>query len=267
MWFGMNQLYLGIASDTKVFLYVWLGEHFDQVDTLHHGAREMLFFRHKSFMHIVVVGFFTRIYRFSMRSNTFIETQKLHSARYASLFYFKEGHFEEHFLALANDNSTILYKEMYNCFVPFQKIAPARYIYSLMMENTVLLLAVTEKENVVIYQYNGWRFVELHVKLSNILQIREIRSYDKSTLVAQTKSGEWKFLRPIWTAKKTWQTLRNEVETWCSEVKRKMSQRSLKRILDLKSSVMIPNAYVRQLRTQHVRYGFYFYRDNNYLIS
>ncbi|XP_019699980.1 uncharacterized protein LOC105189727 [Harpegnathos saltator] len=252
VWFGMNQLYLGIASDAKVFLYTWLGEHFDQIDTLHFGARKLLFFRQKSFMHVILMGSLTRIFQFSVRSNKFIETQKLHGTRDASLFYFKEGRFEERFLALADDNSTIFYKEMYNRFVPFQKVAPARYVYSLTMGNTVILFAVIEENSATIYQYNGWRFIELRTRLSSIRRIFQIRSYGEDMLIVQNQDGEWKFLRPIWSMKKTWKTLRGEIETWCSAVKRKASQRSLEKILDFKRSVTMRDAYIHRLRVQNI---------------
>lgn len=255
MWLGWNQLYLGIASDAKVFFYTWLGEHFDRIDTLHFGAWKLLFFRHKSFMHVIVAGSLTKIFRFSVRSNRFVETQKLHGTRSAGLFYFKKGHFEERFLVLADDNSTILYKEMYNRFVPFQRVASAKYVHSLMMADTVVLLAVTEGDNAKFYQYDGWRFVELHTRPSSARSnFRQIYSYGGDMLVVQSQAGEWKFLRPIWTVRQTWQTLRRKIETWCSEIKREASQRSSIKIANLKSPVKIPNAHIGQLRVQNVRF-------------
>lgn len=260
MWYGMNQLYLGIASDAKVLFYTWLGEHFDKIDTLPFGARKLLFFRHKSFMHVIAVGSLTRTFRFSVRSNRFVETQRLHDTRSACLFHFKEGHFEERFLALADDDSTILYKEMYNRFVPFQRIASARYVRSLTTNDTVVLLAVTQEGSARFYQYDGWRFVELsRTKLSSARTMRRIHSYSGDTLVVQDQDGEWKFLRPIWDAKKTPQTLRDEVEALCSEVKRKASRRNLEKIADLKSPVKVPNAYIGQLRARNVSVDFRFY--------
>lgn len=252
MWLGMNQLYLGIASETRIFIYVWLGENFDKIDTLLYGARKLLSFQHKSFMHVVVVGSFTKILRFSVRSNKFAEMQKLRYANDVSSFHFKEGHFEERFLVLASNESTILYKEMYGHFVPFQKVAPARYTHSLTMENTILILSV-EQDTARIYQYNGWRFVELRTKLPNIRQIRFIRSYDDDELVAQNQTGEWKFLRPTWTVKKTWKSLQNETAAWCSEIKQKISQRTFKKLSGLKRPV-ISNARIGQLRVQNVRH-------------
>lgn len=254
MWLGMNQLYLGIASDAKVFIYVWLGEYFDKIDTLHIGARKLLPFQHKSFMHIIVVGSLTRIFRFSVRSNKFVETQKFHGARDASSFYFKKDHFEEQFLMLANDNATILYKEMYNRFAPFQKVASAKYIHSLTSGNTVILLSV-ENNTAGIYQYNGWRFLKLHIILSNVQQIRQIRSYGEDRLMLQNQNGDWIFLKPIWAVKKTWQASQNDIYAWCSEIKRKASQRNLTKIVDFKKPVEIAKAHIGQLRVQkNVRY-------------
>jgi len=117
IWFGMNQLYLGITSKTRISIYVWLGENFDKIDTLPYGARKLLFFQSNNFIHIVVVGSFTKILRFSVRSNKFIEMQKLRYANDANTFYFKKDHLEERFLILADNESTILYKEMYGRFV------------------------------------------------------------------------------------------------------------------------------------------------------
>lgn len=253
MWLGMNQLYLGVASKTKISIYVWLGEHFDKTDTLRFGARKLLPFQNRSFMHVAIVGSLTRIFRFSVRSNKFVEMQRLHYARDVSSFYFKKDHFEEHFLVLAGNDSTILYKEMYGRFVPFQRIASATYIYSLAMENTVILF-FAEEDYVGIYQYNGWKFLKTNTKLSsNTYQIHQIRSYDnQDKLVAQNQDGKWKFLRPIWTAKKTWKSLQNEIVVWCLEIERKLSQRTLEKIPESKNLV-IPNVNIGQLRTQNVR--------------
>lgn len=252
MWLGMNQLYLGIASETRIFIYVWLGENFDKIDTLLYGARKLLPFQNKSFMHIAVVGSLTKILRFSVRSNKFVEMQKLRYANDVSSFHFKKGHFEECFLVLAGNESTILYKEMYDRFVPFQTVAPARYTHSLTMENTVLILSM-EQDTARIYQYNGWRFLELRTKLLNIRQIRSIRSYDDDELVTQNQTGEWKFLRPTWTMKKTWKSLQGETAAWCSEIKQKISQRTFEKLSGLKRPV-ISNAHIGQLRVQNVRH-------------
>lgn len=255
IWFEMNQLYLGIASETNISIFVWLGENFDKIDTLLYGARKLFPFQSKSFMHIVVVGSFTKILRFSMRSNKFVEMQKLRYANDVSSFHFKEGHFEERFLVLAGNKSTILYKEMYGRFVPFQKIAPTRQILSLTMENTVVLFSV-EQDTAEIYQYNGWKFLRLRTKLSNLRQIRSIRmssSYDEDMLMIQNQAGEWKFLNPTWAVKKTWKSLLDEIATWCSETKQQASQRTLEKLPDLKSPV-ISNAHIGQLRMQSVRH-------------
>ncbi|XP_070162269.1 uncharacterized protein [Polyergus mexicanus] len=253
MWLGMNQLYLGIASETKIFVYVWLGEHFDKTDSLFFGARKLLPFQNKSFIHVAIVGSFTKIFRFSVRSNKFIEMQRLRYARDVSSFYFKEGHFEEHFLVLAGNDSTILYKEMYGRFVPFQRIASATYIHSLAMENAIVLL-FAEEDAIEIYQYNGWRFLKTHTKqLSNTRQIHQIHSYNNNqdVLVAQNQDGEWKFLRPVWAAKKTWKSLQNGIAAWCSEMKQKLSQRILKKIPESKNLV-ISNAHIGRLRVQNL---------------
>ncbi|XP_072746368.1 uncharacterized protein [Anoplolepis gracilipes] len=252
MWPGMNQLYLGVASETKIFIYVWLGEHFDKTDTLHFGARKLLPFQNKSFMHVAIIGSLTKIFRFSVRSNKFVEMQRLHYARDVSSFYFKESHFEERFLVLAGNDSTILYKEMYGRFVPFQRIASATYIHSLAMGNTIVLL-FAEEDAVEIYQYNGWRFLKTHTKqLSHTRQIRRIRSYDnQDVLVVQHQDGEWKFLRPVWTAKKTWKALQNEIAVWCLEVKRKLSGRILEKIPKSRNLV-ISNAHIGRLRVQNL---------------
>lgn len=252
-WLGMNQLYLGIASETRIFIYVWLGENFDKIDTLPYGARKLLPFQNKSFMYVVVVGSLTKILRFSVRSNRFIEMQKLHYANDVSSFHFKEGHFEERFVVLASNESTILYKEMYGRFVPFQRIAPTRRIYSLTMGNTVILFSL-KQDTVEIYQYNGWRFLELRTKLSNIRQIHSIRSDDEDVLVTYNQAGEWKFLRPTWIAKKTWKSLQGEIAAWCSETKRKASHRILVKFPDLKSPV-ISKVHIDHLRVQNVRYS------------
>lgn len=252
MWFGMNQLYLGIASKTKIFIYVWIGEYFDKIDTLNFGARKLLFFQNKSFMHIVVIGSHTKIFQFSVRSSKFIEIQKLPYAEDASSFYFQEGHLKESFLVLASNDSTIFYKEMYDRFVPFQKVAPTKYIYSLRMEDVVFLLSLSE-DTAEIYQYNGWRFLKSHKKLSNIRQIHQIHSYDEDVLVVLYQNGEWKFLKPIWALKKTWKSMQKEIKAWCFEIIQKASQRTIAKIPDVKNS-MLSNAYISHLRVQNVRY-------------
>jgi len=246
IWLGMNQLYLGISSKTRISIYVWLGENFDKIDTLFYGARKLLFFQSNSFIHVVVVGSFTKILRFSVRSNKFIEMQKLRYANDANTFHFKENHLEERFLILTDNESTILYKEMYGRFVPFQRISPTRQIHSLTMGNNVILF-------LVVYQYNGWRFIRLRTKLSNLRQIRSVCSYDDDVLVIQNQAGEWKFLSAIWTVKKTCKSLQIETAAWCFEIKQKASQRIFANLPDLKTLV-ISNAHIGQLRTQNVRH-------------
>ncbi|XP_029165434.1 uncharacterized protein LOC114936425 [Nylanderia fulva] len=252
MWLGMNQLYLGIASETKIFIYVWLGEHFDKTETLGFGARKLLPFLNKSFMHVAIVGSLTKILRFSVRSNKFVEMQRLHYAEDVGSFYFKAGHFEERFLALAGNDSTILYKEMYGRFVPFQRIPSATYIHSLAIGNTIVLL-FAEEDAVEIYQYNGWRFLKSHTKqLSNTRQIRRIHSYrNEDVLVIQDQDREWKFLRPVWATKKTWKSLQHEIAVWCSEIKRKIAQRTLEKIPESRNLV-ISNAHIGQLHVQNL---------------
>ncbi|XP_011870378.1 PREDICTED: uncharacterized protein LOC105563408 isoform X2 [Vollenhovia emeryi] len=249
-WLGMNQLYLGIASEARILVYVWLGENFDKIDALPYGARGLLPFQSKSVMHVAVVGSLTRILRFSVRSNKFVEMQTLRRANDVGSFHFKEGHFEERFLVLAGNVSTILYKEMYGRFVPFQRVAPATHIHSLTMGNTVVLLSL-EQDTVVFYQYNGWRFLGLRTKLSNVRQVRSIRSHDEDVLVVQNQAGEWKFLKPTWTVKKTWESLRDETAAWCTETKRKASQRASVKLPGLKSPV-ISNGHIGQLRVQNI---------------
>ncbi|KAL0105372.1 hypothetical protein PUN28_016792 [Cardiocondyla obscurior] len=255
MWLGMNQLYLGIASKTRILIYVWLGENFDKIDTLLYGARQILPFQNKSSMHIVVVGMFTKILRFSMRFNRFVEIQKLHYVNDVASFYFKDGRFEERFLVLANNESTIVYKEMYNRFVPFQRLAPTKYIYSLRMGNTVILFLLDQDtsglKSVIINQYNGWRFLELHTKLLNIQQIRLMHFYNEDVLLVQNQDAEWIFLKPIWTVKKTWKSLQDEITAWCFETKQKASQRTIIKIPDLKSPI-ISNAHIDKIYVQNI---------------
>ncbi|RLU23456.1 hypothetical protein DMN91_003660 [Ooceraea biroi] len=248
MWLGMNTLYLGIASETKTSIFAWLGEHFDKIDTLFFGARKLLSFQNKSFMHVVAVGFVTKIFRFSVQARRFVEMQKLHHADDISSLYLKKGHFEEHFLVLTGNNFTVLYKEMYNRFVPFQRIAPTKFVHSLIMGNTVVLFCVRE-DTAEIYQYNGWRFLRLRTKLLNVRRIRQIRSGSEDTLVVQDQEENWKFLRPTWAPKKTWQSLQSEVNVWCNKVRRKIFQRTPDKIPDLKNPV-IPSGHIGLLRVQ-----------------
>lgn len=251
MWFGMNQLYLGVASKTQIFIYLWVGEYFDKIDTINFGARKLLFFENKSFVHVVVMGPHTKIFRYSVRSSKFVEIQRLHYIEDASSFHFKEGHLKESFLVLASDDSTIFYKDTYDRFVPFQKVAPTKYIRSLRMEDIVLLLSMSE-DTAEFYQYNGWKFLKSRRKLSNIRQIRQSRLYDEDVLVAQHQNGEWRFLKPIWNLKKTWEFTRKEIKAWCSEIIQKASQKIVTKIPDVKNSV-ISNAHISHLRVQNVR--------------
>lgn len=251
MWLGMDKLYLGIASETEISIFVWLGEHFDKIDTLLFGARKLLPFQNKSFMHVVAVGLVTKIFRFSVQANRFLEMQRLHHTGDVSSFYFKKGHFEEHFLVFTDSDFTILYKEMYNRFVPFQRIAPTGSVHPLTMGNTVILVCL--RENIAeIYQYNGWRFLRLHARLIDIRQIRQIRTDNEDTLIVQDRNEEWKFLKPVWAAKKTWQSLRTEVNVWCNEIKEKMSRRTTEIIPDLKNPV-ISSGHIGHFRVRSVR--------------
>ncbi|XP_012532717.1 uncharacterized protein LOC105834630 [Monomorium pharaonis] len=251
MWFGINQMYLGIASETRISIYVWLGENFDKIDTLNFGARKLFPFQCKSLMHIVVVGTYTRILRFSVRSNRFVEMQKLRRADDVTSFQFKEGHFEERFLVLAGNESTILYKEMYGRFVPFQRVAPARHVRSLTTGNTIILLSL-EQNTVEIYQYNGWRFQGLPQKLTNVRQIHSIRSFGEDMLVTQNQAREWKFWKATWNLlhlMKTWKSILDETAAWCSNTKQKASRKIS--LPDLKKAV-ISNARIGHLRVQNI---------------
>jgi len=268
MWLGMNKLYLGIASKTEICIFVWLGEHFDKIDTLLFGARRLLPFQNKSFMHVAAAGLVTKIFRFSVQANRFIEMQKLRSAEDVSSFHFKEGHFEEHFLVLTDNNYTVLYKEMYNRFVPFQRIAPSKSVRSLTMGNTVIIFCV--KENFAeIYQYNGWKFLKLRTKLLDIRQILQIRSGSEDVLIVQNQQEEWKFLKPTWTPKKTWQSLQSEVNAWCNEVKEKVFQGRLEKIPDLKNPV-ISSGHIDHLQVQNVSFIAFslllFVMENAYIL-
>lgn len=253
-WLCMNQVYLAIASKTNIFVYAWLGEHFDIIDTIPFGARKVLPFQNKSLMHIVAVGFLTKIFRFSVRSNKFVETQRLRYAEDVDSFYLKESHFEERFLVLTGNDSTILYKEMHDRFVPFQRVAPTRYVHSLTMANTVVLFLANENTT-TIYQYNGWRFLFLrsHTELFDIGQIHRIRSYGEEVLI-QSQNGELKFLKPIWNAKKTWRSTQNEIDTWCSETLKKISPKTLRNVSNSSKNLVMQNAYIDRLRVQNVSY-------------
>ncbi|XP_020292032.1 uncharacterized protein LOC109858817 [Pseudomyrmex gracilis] len=251
-WLFMNQVYLAIATKTNIFVYAWLGEHFDVIDTITFGARKVLLFQNKSFMHIVALGFLTKIFRFSVRSNKFIETQRLRYAEDVDSFYLKESHFEERFLILTGNESTILYKETHDRFVPFQKVAPTRYVRSSTMANTVVLFFADEN-TMKIYQYNGWRFLFLrsHTEPFEIGQIHRIRSHGEYVLI-RNQNGEWKFLKPIWETKKTWRTTQNEIDTWCSETLKKISSKTFGNVSNSPNNLLMQNAYIDRLRVRNI---------------
>ncbi|XP_046748756.1 uncharacterized protein LOC124412700 [Diprion similis] len=216
IWHGMNQMFLGIASNANVTIYQWLGEHFDSIQVLNYGTGKLTPFKIGGSIYLTITGAQTTVLRFILQSNVFVLTQRLPPADDAESFYMEKGHMREHYLVLSNLESTIMYKFIHDHFVPFQNIENADRISSITTKETVVLLAL-KSGLLKIYQYNGWKFVELGITMAEIDRMYPTYLDGEVILIVKHKSAVWSFKKLIWVQQSTWEVLRDKTKLWCLE--------------------------------------------------
>ncbi|XP_076236834.1 uncharacterized protein LOC143180762 [Calliopsis andreniformis] len=250
VWNGMNKLYLGIASHSRISIFTWLGDYFDLVQTINHDTKKLIPFYSKGFMYLAATGSTTSIFKYLLRSNEFVLTQRLPFSQDVSSFQLREGHFTEHFLSLSTEYSVIIYKEIHDRFVPFQQISSGRSTVPIISNKVILLLSLY-KDTVLTHQYDGWKFVELEVKLPEVHQFRHITLYEKELLLVNYKNNTWTLKQPVWTKRKSYKNLQEEIKAWNIDAM-KTTQRTLQEIPDLKNSIRILKGHINQLRVHNI---------------
>lgn len=251
IWHGMNQLYLGIASHSSISIFTWFGDYFDLAQIINHGTEKLIPFYSKGFMYLAATGSTTLIFKYLLRSNEFVLAQRLPPSQDVSSFQLSESHFTEDFLSLSMESSTVIYKEIHDRFVPFQQIVSGKSTVPLISDKVILLLSLYE-DTVQTYQYNGWRFVELDVKLSEILQFHRIVLHQKELLLMKYKNDTWALKELMWTRKKSYKDLQEEIKAWNIDAM-KTTERTLQEIPDVKNPIRILRGHIKQLFVHNVR--------------
>ncbi|KZC08872.1 hypothetical protein WN55_11375 [Dufourea novaeangliae] len=247
---GVNQLYLGVATSSKISIYTWLDEYFDEIQVIHRGTKKLIPFYSKGFIYLAATGPVTLIFKYSFKSNKFEITQRLPSSQDVSYFLVTEGHYTDHFLSISTESSVVVYKEIYDRFVPFQHIALGRTTMPIVSNKAVLLLSLHE-DTVLSYQYDGWRFVQLNVKLFGVEQIRQVPLHGKELLLVKYKNDTWTLMEPVWNKQKSYKDLQEEIRTWNINAM-KAARRTLENISDLKEPVRILRGHIDQLFVHNI---------------
>ncbi|XP_043261008.1 uncharacterized protein LOC122402358 [Colletes gigas] len=250
IWQGMNQLYLGIASRSNISIYVWFRDYFDLVHTINHDTKKLIPFYSKGFMYLAVTGPTTLIFKYFIKSNEFAITQRLPSSQDVSSFQLIEGHFMEHFLSLSIDSSIVIYKEIHDRFVPFQQISPGSFTVPIVSNKAIVILSLHE-DTILIYQYDGWRFVKLNIELSGVRQFRKITLYGKDLLLIKYTNDTWALKQPVWTKKNSNKDLQDEIRIWNINAMN-MAQRIPKEIPDSENPVKILKGHINKLLVRNI---------------
>ncbi|XP_043519107.1 uncharacterized protein LOC122533454 isoform X2 [Frieseomelitta varia] len=250
IWNGMSLLHLATASRSNVSIYTWLGDYFDLMQVINVGTEKLIPFQSKGFMYLAVTGPSTLIFKYSLRSNKFVVVQKLPSSRDVSYFQLTQGHFMEHYLTLSKESSAVVYKEIRSRFVPFQQISTGEFVIPIISRRTIVLLTL-RNNTVVPYQYNGWRFIELDVKLPGISQFRQVMLYDKELLLMKSINNNWTLKQPLWIGEKSYKNLQEEIRLWNIDTKDRV-QKAMKEIPKSRDSVKILRGHIDQLRTHNI---------------
>ena len=249
IWHGMNQLYLGVASRSNISIYIWFGDYFDLAQIINHGAERLIPFYSKGFMYLAATGPTTLIFKYYLKYNEFAVKQKLPLSRDVSSFQINEGHFSEHFLCLSAESVVIVYKEIRDRFVPFQRIA-ARSTVPMISKKAILLLSLRD-DTMFTYQYDGWRFVELNVKLPGVHQFRQVALQGKELLLVRYENNTWSLKQPLWTTKQSYKDLQEEIRVWNIDAT-KAARRTVKEIPDAKEPIRILRGHIDQLFVRNV---------------
>ncbi|XP_076683687.1 uncharacterized protein LOC143376839 isoform X2 [Andrena cerasifolii] len=249
IWHGMNQLYLGVASRSNILIYIWFGDYFDLAQVINHGADRLIPFYSKGFMYLAATGPATLIFKYYLQYDKFVVKQKLPLSRDVSSFPITEGHFSEHFLCLSTESVVVVYKEIRDRFVPFQRIS-ARSTVPMISKKAILLLSL-RNDTMLSYQYDGWRFVELNVKLSGVRQFRQVALQGKELLLVRYKNNAWSLKQPLWTTKRSYKDLQEEIRVWNIDAM-KAAQRTVKEIPDAEEPIRILRGHIDQLFVRNV---------------
>ncbi|XP_076300033.1 uncharacterized protein LOC143218620 isoform X2 [Lasioglossum baleicum] len=245
VWHGMNQLHLGIASDSNISIYTWFGGYFDLVQVIDHGAKKLTPFYSKEIMCLAATGPTTFIFKYFYRYSKFIVTQILPPSLDVSSFRTEESHFVEQFLCLSTKSSTILYKEIHDRFVTFQQIPYGGFTVPIFSNRAILFLLLHE-DSILSYQYNGWRFTDSTINLLGVESVQQVLLHGKELLLVKYKNGTWTVKEPTWLKQKSYKDIQEEIRTWNINAKR-TAQRTLTDISVSKNPIRILNGRVDQL--------------------
>ncbi|XP_046826802.1 uncharacterized protein LOC124427654 [Vespa crabro] len=249
-WHYMNRLYLGIASRHNISIYIWLGEHFDFIQVLNFGAEKLTFFHNKGFMNLICTGSRTVILRHFFHFDKFMIIQTLPASNAIMTFDIIKDHLKEYFICLFTHQYTVVYKEVHGYFVPFQKISVAEKIIPLIVKRAIILLLLN-KNVITVYQYDGWRFVQLNVKISEVNDIYLIYIYENELIIIKHGVSTWKLMKPRWGERKSLLGFQNEIKSWYFQVKT-IAKRIPKAGIIIEKPLPILNGYIREIYTQNI---------------
>ncbi|XP_015113453.1 uncharacterized protein LOC107038711 [Diachasma alloeum] len=252
LWTGMNRLYLGVSSPNQLIIYVWLGDNFDQIQVLDIGAEKLIPLQTGGSMILAATGPTTRIISFQLKSDKFIITQELKSSEDAIGFQRENGIFGEHFLVLAEENSTIIYKERKRRYVPFQKLEGTNQVQVLSSDRKDLLFFIQKCGGMKVFQYDGWRFSDLQIYVPRVTQVYPtFLPGGLFVLAMKSDQNDWTFHRMIWRTTKSFQTIKDDILLWCRASLRSLETPSPK-IPPLKHPLVFTNVHIQHLTASNV---------------
>uniref|UniRef100_A0A6V7LAC9 Uncharacterized protein n=1 Tax=Bracon brevicornis TaxID=1563983 RepID=A0A6V7LAC9_9HYME len=216
-WTSINRLYLGVASATSVRIYIWLGENFDQIQSLDFPANKLIPVHTGGSTILIATGNTTRIISYQLKTNEFSVIQTLKRSTDAVGFQRENGYFGDNFLALADDNSTIIYKEHKHRYVPFQRMEGASQIQALSSDKKIILFFIKEEYGLKVFQYDGWRFTDRRIILPDVQRVYPTFFCDGTFVLATLNSDGWHFQRMIWQPVRSWKSVKDGIGQWCAE--------------------------------------------------
>ncbi|CAK9826786.1 hypothetical protein ANTRET_LOCUS4568 [Anthophora retusa] len=250
IWKGMNQLHLSIATDSNVSIFTWFGNYFDLIQVINIGTKKLIPFQSKGFMYLTLTGTTTYIFKYFLKSNEFLIVQRLPFSQDVSFFQLRNGHFMEYFLSLSTKSSTIVYKEIHDRFVPFQQISPGKFTIPIILDKVIILLTL-HKDTIVTFQYDGWKFVKLHVKLSGISKFHQVILYRKQLLLTKDKHNRWTLKELLWIKIKSYKNLQEEIRIWNTNAMNSV-QRKMVEIPQLNETIRILQGHIDRLHVHNI---------------
>ncbi|XP_017791112.1 PREDICTED: uncharacterized protein LOC108573234 [Habropoda laboriosa] len=250
IWKGMNQLHLGIASDSNVSIFTWFGNYFDLIQIINVGTKKLIPFQSKGFMYLAITGSTTYVFKYFLKSNEFLVMQRLPFSQDVSFFELKNGHFMEHFLSLSTESLTVIYKEIHDRFVPFQQISSGKFAVPIILNRAIILLTWHE-DTMVTFQYDGWRFVELHIRLSGISHFHQVILYGKKFLLVKDKHNRWILKELLWIKKKSYKDLQKEIKIWNINAMNTVQKR-VEEVPQLNNPIRILRGHIDQLHVHNI---------------